>query len=184
MRALTMAVFGWPTALTLALSAGYAHASTVLTINANLTTTPCTLSSPTVVLGRVPIIEFGPNGAMGANYTKDFSLTIGDCELTTLRSASLTFTGTVVSQLPDATGLALTPVSGVAQGIAITLKNNDPIHGTLGQNISFNGLVSYPLDVASGKTTFELRAAYARIPGATVVPGPASSSVLVTISYS
>jgi type 1 fimbria pilin len=157
--------------------------STTLTINGNLTTTPCLISSPTVVLGRVPVIEFGANGGMGANYTKDFSLQISGCEIETLRTASLTFTGTTVTQLPNATGLAITPVSGAAQGIAITLKNNDSVHGTFGQDISFNGLATYPLDVASGKNTYELRASYTRIPGQSVVPGAAAGTATVTITY-
>jgi type 1 fimbria pilin len=157
--------------------------STTLTINGNLTTTPCVLTAPPVVLGRVPIIEFGPNGGMGSNYIVDFALTIADCEFETMRTANLTFTGTTVSGIANAEGLALTPTAGVAQGVAISLKNNDSTHGTLGESIRFNGTTTYPLDLASGKNTYDLRAAYVQVPGITVVPGPAASTLVVTITY-
>lgn len=157
--------------------------STDLVITGNVTTTPCVLTAPAVVLGRVPIIEFRPSGGMGSNYIVDFTLTIADCEFYTMRSASLTFSGSTVSQIANARGLALTQTAGVAQGIAISLKNNDTTHGTLGEDISFNGTTVYPLDIASGKNTYDLRASYVPIPGGTVVPGTAQGIATVTISY-
>jgi len=168
-------------ALTLPLVPVVGSSQTVLTINGNVTTTPCVLSAPPVVLGRVPIIEFGPNGGMGSNYIVDFELTISGCEFSTLRSASLTFTGTTVPQIANSEGLAVTPGSGVAQGVAISLKNNDSTHGTLGEDISFNGVTAYPLVLT--KNTYDLRAAYIPIPGVTVVPGPAAATATVTITY-
>lgn len=170
--------------MALSMVSGAAWSQATLTINANLTTVPCTVSTETVVFGDVPTNEFKPGGGMGANYERNVALTIGGCEVATLRSASLRFTGNTVSAIPNGTGLALTPVVDGAEGLAITLTNDDAVHGTQGQAIRFDGTEAYALDVSSGKNTYELKAAYVRIPGVPLKPGPADSSVLVTLTYS
>lgn len=169
-------------ALTVASASSWGQAT--LTINGRLTITPCTVSSEVVVFGRVPVIEFGPNGGMGSNYTQTVTLTIGGCELATLRSARLTFNGTTVPQFANGTGLALENVVGVARGIAITMTGDDAIHGTQGEAIRFNGSQAYPLDVGSGKNTYDFKASYTPIPGIAPRPGTADASVVVTLSYS
>lgn len=184
MRSITMNIGKLFVLAAASLPADTSLAQAVLTINGNLTTIPCTVSSEVVIFGGVPIIEFGPNGGSGANYAQNVTLTIGGCEVSTLRSASLTFSGTTVPQISNGTGLALTPVSGVAQGVAIGMTNNDAVHGTPGQAIRFDGTESYALDLASGKNTYEFRASYVRIPGQPVTPGVAGASVVVTLSYS
>ncbi|MFQ1063436.1 fimbrial protein [Bordetella trematum] len=168
----------------LSLASGAAWSQATLIINGNLTSVPCSVSTETVVFGEVPTQEFKAGGGMGSNYARNVTLTIGGCDLATLRSASLKFNGSTVPQISNGTGLALTPVAGGAKGLAITLSNNDAVHGTLGQAIRFDGSESYALDVASGKNTYEFSAAYIRIPGVAIEPGPADSSVIVTLTYS
>ncbi|CAJ49384.1 fimbrial protein [Bordetella avium] len=155
-----------------------------LTIKGRVTTPPCTLSNVTVPFGNVPVSEFDLGGNMGTSYAKDFTMTVGGCDLAVLQSVTLSFEGQSVPQIPNAQGLALSNDANAAVGIAISVTRNDDSHTGKGQAVRFDGSESYPLNLSANKNTYLFSARYVRVPGEPLRPGTANAVATVTVSWS
>lgn len=172
-------------AIAFCLAASAAHAQTAtLNITGRITNTPCTIAVGNVNMGDVPISEFASDVVPGAQYWKNFSVTLGGCELSTLNSASLKFTGTTSG---NSSTLALKTGTGAAQGFGVRILTNDTTHMSSGQSmVSFNDGSSYAFNIASGKKTFDFQATYVALSAtaSTRKPGTADAMATIVLSYS
>lgn len=167
-------------AAALCLTAGAAQAQTAtVSVTGRITNTACTITADSVPLGDVPISEFASQSMPAQAYRRNFNITLGGCQLSTLNTASLKFTGTTVS---DSTTLALTSGTGVAQGFGVRMVGSDTTHGNTA-NVNFTGSNSYSFNVNSGKATFQFTAYYYKY-GTTAKPGSANASATATLTYS
>lgn len=166
-------------AAALCLMAGAAQAQTAtLNITGRITNTACTITADSVSMGDVPISEFESKTIPAQSYWKTFNVTLGGCQLSTLTTASLRFSGTTVS---DNTTLALTSGTGTAQGFGVKIAGNDSTHGGSAV-VNFTGTNSFGFNVSSGKSTYQFIAYYFKY-GTTAKPGTANTSATVTLTY-
>jgi len=170
-------------AVVLVAASWVAHGQSVtLSISGRITSTPCTVSVDTVVMGDVPISEFSASRTPGQQYWKDFSVTLGGCEVSTLQAASLRFNGTTA--FGDAGILALTAVQGAATGFGVQVQTKDATHGS-GQIVRMDGSASYAFNVNSSKNTFQFTSSYISSPSATGIrSGTADATATITLTYS
>lgn len=171
-------------AAALCLMAGAAQAqvqtaTNTLNLTGRITQTACAISVGSVAMGDVPISAYESSTTGSANYWKSFNVTLSGCQMSTLSSASLSFTGTTVS---DATTLALTQGTGVAQGFGVKIWGSDTTH-TNNAYVNFTGSNSYNYNLTSGKNTFQFTANYVKV-GSTIKPGTANATATVTLKYS
>lgn len=164
-------------------SACVAHGQTAtLNISGRITSTPCTISVGSVAMGDVPISEFSASSLPASQYWKEFTVTLGSCEISTLQAASLRFTGTTA--FGDSTVLALTAGAGAATGFGVQVRTNDATHGS-GVNVRMDGSQSYAFNVNSTKNTFLFTSYYIKPPSATGMrSGTANATATITLTYS
>ncbi|PWF22296.1 type 1 fimbrial protein [Corticimicrobacter populi] len=169
-------------AIAFCLAASAAHAQTAtLNISGRITNTPCTISVGNVNMGDVPISEFAASNIAPEKYWKNFSVTLGGCELSTLSTASLKFKGTTAG---DNITLALQSGTGAAQGFGVMIVTKDATHMS-DRMVNVDGSTSYAFNVASGKKTFDFQAAYrATSSNTTRKPGTANATATITLTYS
>jgi len=170
-------------AIAFCLAASAAHAQTAtLNISGRITNTPCTISVGNVTMGDVPISEFATSFWAPEKYTKSFSVTLGGCELSTLNTASLKFTGTTAG---DNTTLALKTGTGAAQGFGVSIFTNDMTHLGANYQVRVDGGASYPFNISTGKKTFDFKASYVKLSSSGVLkPGTANATATITLTYS
>ncbi|MFD4841182.1 fimbrial protein [Achromobacter sp. NPDC058515] len=161
--------------------AAYGQAAT-LSIQGRITSTPCTISVGSVAMGEVPISEFSGSSTPGQSYWKTFTVTLQDCEMSTLQAASLRFNGTTA--FGDATILALTPGADNATGFGVQVQTSDATHGS-GVKVRMDGSQAYALNVHTAQNTFQFTSYYITAPGATEIrSGAANATATITLSYS
>lgn len=172
-------------AIAFCLAASAAHAQTAtLNISGRITNTPCTISVGNVTMGDVPISEFASALVPASKYRKNFTVTLGGCELSTLNTASLKFNGTNTN---SGTVLGLKVATGMAQGFGVQISTNDTTHMPSGQEVVYvNNSKSYSLNVGSGKKTFDFQATYVALSASasTRKPGTADATATITLTYS
>lgn len=166
-------------ATALCLMAGAAQAQTAtLNVTGRITQTACSITADNVPLGDVPISNYESSTNGSPLYWKNFNVTLSGCQMSTLSSASLSFTGTTVG---DATTLALTQGTGAAQGFGVKMWGTDTTHGNSAY-VNFTGANSYSYLLSSGKNTFQFTANYTKV-GTTIKPGTANATATVTLKY-
>lgn len=159
-----------------------AHGQVTMTITGRITTTPCSLSVEAVAMGNVPISEFSASSVPSSQYWRDFTVTVGGCEISTLQAASLRFTGTTA--FGDPTILALTAGAGAAVGFGVQVQTKDATHGS-GVNVRMDGSQSYAFNVNSTKNTFLFTSYYITPPNAPPMrSGTANATATITLTYS
>lgn len=155
-----------------------------LTLNGRVTIQPCSIAVDPLQMGDVPITEFLAQSIPASKYSKTFDVRLQNCEISTLSTASLRFSGTITG---STSVLALSNPNGVgvAQGIGVQITTNDSSHGTTGTPVKFDGTESYAFRIASGKSTYNFLASYIRAPNAsTRTAGTANATATITLSYS
>lgn len=165
-------------------SANVANAQTAtLSITGRITSTPCTISvDSAVAIGEVPITEFSSSAVPRSQYWKDFTVTLGACEISTLQAASLRFTGTTA--FGDASILALTAGAETATGFGVQVQTKDTTHGS-GTNVRMDGTQAYAFNVNSTKNTFVFTSYYIHPSNApSMRSGTANAAATITLSYS
>lgn len=171
-------------AAALCLTAGAAQAQTAtgtVSVTGRITNTPCTLSVSAVTMGDVPISEFESQSTPSAAYRKPFTVTIGGCNISTLNTASLKFSGTQANSEP--TTLALTTGTGVASGFGVKIFTNDTSHVATATAVNFAAAgASHAFSIAANKQTFDFLAYYYKF-GTVAKPGTANATATVTLSF-
>lgn len=170
------------TALCLMAGAAQAQVQTAtntLNVTGRITQTACSITADPVSMGDVPISNYESSTTGSAIYWKNFNITLSGCQMSTLSSASLSFTGTTLGG--DSTTLALTQTTGVAQGFGVKMWGTDGTHGN-NAYVNFTGSNSYNYNLASGKNTFQFTANYVKV-GSTPKPGTANATATVTLKY-
>lgn len=153
-----------------------------LTVNGRVTIQPCAITVDSVQLGDVPITEFLTSSIPASRYSRPFDVRLQNCELGTLSTASLRFTGTMTG---SNSVLALSSGAGVATGIGVQITTNDSSHGSTGTPVKFDGSEGYAFRIASGKSSYSFLASYIRSPTApSRSAGLANATATVTLTYS
>ncbi|MNP99225.1 Fimbrial protein [compost metagenome] len=155
----------------------------LLEVTGRIVPAPCTLVLSPVDMGKVPLADFLGSPGSGVNYGKNFQVGLAGCDLQTLHSASLDFTGATVPGSND-TLLALTPDPRVAAGIGIQIVRTDATHPGDGLSVVFNRNEGIPFDVGSIKTSYDFKAFYSPVQGAAPRAGTANATATVTLTYS
>lgn len=162
---------------------GWAYAQDArLELTGRLLPTACTLVLETVEMGTIPFSDF-TGGPGGEKHKKNFQVAMTGCDLQTLNSASLEFSGTTVSGSNDLL-LALTQDEKTAQGFGISIVRIDTTHPGQGLSVVFNRSESIPLNVLSGKASYDFSAKYSRVQGISPRAGSANATATVTLAYS
>lgn len=174
-------------AIALSLMAANVYAQThVLTVTGEVRSQPCTIMVDSIALGDVPLLQFVSSSQPEAKYQKDFNVNLQNCDISTLTTASLKFSG-VTTGTGSTSVLALTnpAAADTAKGIGVQISTNDSQHGSVGKAVKFDGTESYGFSIASRKATYSFKATYIRAPGAASrSPGTANAGATVTLTYS
>ncbi len=169
-------------AVTLCLMAGVAHAQTAtVSMTGRITSPACTITADPVNMGDVPISQYDSAIFPNSAYYRYFNVTLNSCDLTTLGSASVKFTGTSVSG--DATTLALTGGTGAATGFGVKIVGNDAGHEA-SKAANFNGANSFAWKLSLNRKTYNFQTYYIKIASQTQKAGTANATATVTLTYS
>ena len=170
-------------ALALCLAASTAQAQYTMTFNGRVSIQPCAIAIDTVQMGDVPIAEFVTSSVPASKYSRNFDVRLQNCELSTLATATLKFSG--VTDGGSNTVLALSSGANAAKGIGVQITTNDPQHGTIGTPVKFDGSEGYNFKIASGRSSYTFLSSYIRAPNAqSRTAGDANATATVTLTYS
>ncbi|MFJ3463116.1 fimbrial protein [Achromobacter spanius] len=169
-------------AATLCLLAGAAQAQTAtVSITGRITTPACTITADSVNMGDVPISQFDSSTTPSSSYYRNFNVSLNSCDLTTLGSASIKFSGTSVSG--DVSALALTGGTGAATGFGVKIEGNDTAHEPM-KVANFNGTNYFTWKLSLNRRTYTFRTFYIKIASQTQKAGTANATATVTLTYS
>ncbi|MFJ3463120.1 fimbrial protein [Achromobacter spanius] len=169
-------------AIALCAAAGTTTAQTTVSVSGRITATPCTISTSPVNMGKVPFNDIVNNGGISPQkYEKDVSIRFEGCRLSSLNSASLSFSGPMSNNRPFI--LALTGGTGAAEGFGIRLVTSDVVHAPTQRLVDFTASTQYPIDVTSNQATFAFRASYVVSGSPAAKPGVANATATVTVTY-
>lgn len=170
-------------ALALCLAAATAQAqSYTMTVNGRVSIQACAIAIDTVQMGDVPIAEFVTSSVPASRYSRNFDVRLQNCELSTLSTATLKFSGVTAG---SNTVLALTSTANAAKGIGVQITTNDSQHGSTGTPVKFDGSEGYNFRIASGRSSYSFLTSYIRAPNASSrTAGDANATATVTLTYS
>lgn len=169
-------------ALALCLAASTAQAQYTMTFNGRVSIQPCAIAVDTVQMGDVPIAEFLTSSIPASRYSRNFDVRLQNCELSTLSTATLKFSGVTAG---SNSVLALSSSANAAKGIGVQITTNDSQHGTTGTPVKFDGSEGYNFRIASGRSSYTFLSSYIRAPNASSrTAGDANATATITLTYS